>query len=370
MNLNLGTNSMKIIAVSGINLYEGGPLSVYYDFLDSIIASGYDKKYKIIAFVHRKQLFDKYEDKVQIVELPKSRRSYIHRLYYEFYFFKKISKHVDVDIWISLHDITPNVNARKVYTYCHNVSPFIEKNIKNIRYSFTNVVFSYLYKYIYRLNIKHATSIIVQTNWMRNAFLKMYPIKNVIVAKPDIKIDYQVKKISRCVQKKRFIFPAFPRYFKNFEIICEAAREIDATKAEIILTLDGSENAYSRALLKKYSDVKSISWIGLQSREKIYELYNDVDCLIFPSMMETWGLPISEFKITQKDMIIIDLPYARETLGEYMHALFFKPKNVESLRERILSVIENRQMYSATENVQIAPPVVTGWKALIELISK
>ena len=34
------------------------------------------------------------------------------------------------------------------------------------------------------------------------------------------------------------------------------------------------------------------------------------DFLIFPSLLETWGLPISEFEQTNKKMILANLPYA------------------------------------------------------------
>ena len=59
-----GKKMIKTVVISGINLFEGGPLSIYYDLLDSICSLGYDKKYKIIAFVHKINLFqfDKYKN--------------------------------------------------------------------------------------------------------------------------------------------------------------------------------------------------------------------------------------------------------------------------------------------------------------------
>ena len=51
---------MRTIVISGINLYEGGPLSIYYDCLDAVWRTGLYKEYRIIAFVHKKELFQKY----------------------------------------------------------------------------------------------------------------------------------------------------------------------------------------------------------------------------------------------------------------------------------------------------------------------
>lgn len=358
---------MKQFVISGINLFEGGPLSIYYDCLDAVNNLQLYKEFEIVAFVHKKSLFKKYESNITLIELPKSRKSYLNRFYYEYVYFKRYSLKHDVSIWISLHDMTPRVRAEKLFTYCHNVSPFIKKDLKNIRYSITNVLFSYFYKYIYRLNIKKATGIIVQTQWMRDAFFRMYPVNNVIVARPSIEIDYPPgEKESNNSQVTSFIYPAFPRYFKNFEIICEAAKELNAEECKIFLTLDGSENAYANEIYNKYKDVKSIVWLGLRPREEIFKLYNSVDCLIFPSTMETWGLPISEFKLTGKDMIIIDLPYARETLGSYNKAMFFQNDNPHSLLKCMRSVINHSEEYSQTSEQIVNHPVVNNWEELLK----
>ena len=63
---------MKKIVISGVNLFEGGPLSVYKDCLDSIIELGMHKKNSITIFVNKRDLFIDYMDKFEIIELPKS----------------------------------------------------------------------------------------------------------------------------------------------------------------------------------------------------------------------------------------------------------------------------------------------------------
>ena len=153
---------MKTLVLSGINLYEAGPLSIYYDCLDALLEKGIYREYKIIAFVHKFSLFEKYKTKIEFIELPDSRNSYLKRLNYEYFYFYSYSKSKDIDVWISLHDITPRVKAKRIYTYCHNPSPFMKKDISKIKYGPTNIAFSFFYKYLYRINIKSATAIILE----------------------------------------------------------------------------------------------------------------------------------------------------------------------------------------------------------------
>lgn len=357
----------KVIILSGINLYEGGPLSIYYDCLNSILELGLDKRYLIVAFVSKKKLFEEYENSIQIVELPKSRKNYLYRCFYEYIYFYMYSKKQDIYIWFSLHDMTPLVRSQKVYTYCHNASPFMEKDLRR-KYGMKNALISFLYKYVYRINIKRATGIIVQQNWIRERFMEMYSIKHIIVAHPDIKVNY----VFKCglkqfnSDKKTFLYVSYPRAFKNFEIICEACRITKNNNYDIILTLDGSENGYAERLIEDYADISNIKWIGLQSREAIFELYDKVDCLIFPSRLESWGLPISEFKLTGKPMILADLPYAHETLGEYNRVVFFDVGDAIALSHIIDSFCENSLRFSSAKNMEY--DYVNGWNELIKKI--
>ena len=98
------------------------------------------------------------------------------------------------------------------------------------------------------------------------------------------------------------------------------------------LTIDGSENRYAAKLRSEYGGLRSVSWLGIMPRDRILLLYAQADCLLFPSKLETWGMPISEFQQTGKPMLVIDLPYAHETVGTYPAVRFFPPGNPRFLR--------------------------------------
>lgn len=88
----------KKIVISAINLFEGGTLSVLKDCLYSIENDEQFNNDEFIALVHKKSLFDKNEyKKINFIEFPYSRKSYLYRLYYEFFYFKKFAKLNKVD---------------------------------------------------------------------------------------------------------------------------------------------------------------------------------------------------------------------------------------------------------------------------------
>ncbi len=364
----------KTLVLSGINLFEGGPLSIYYDILDNILACGYTEKYSVTAFVHKLSLFEKYkESPIEFIELPQSRESYINRLRYEYGYFKKYSKSRNVDVWFSVHDMTPSVRAGRLYTYCHNSTPFVKFNASSIKFSLTVYLFSLFYKYLYRINIKKATGIIVQQDWLRKGFRRLYGIKNIIVAHPDVSVPQGIEDDTSDAsgEENLFVFPTLPRHFKNVEVICEAARALEnkgITNFSVAVTLDGSENSYTEFLLEKYGDLKCMKWLGRVPRERVFELFRQSKCLIFPSRTETWGLPITEYKQTGKPIILADLPYAHETLGTYDKARFFDPDDAAELSELMLGAIDGTAEWQSFVEAPVDEPFCQGWRPLLSML--
>lgn len=361
---------MSNIVISGINICEGGTLSIYKELLNNLIENNYTKTNQIVAFVHDKEMFKEYEENINIIEIKKSKKSWFYRLWYEYIFFYFWSKKKDIDVWISIHDITPNVRAKKRYVYCHNTTPFIKNNKKIFKYDKKIFLFTMFYKYLYKFNINKNDAVIVQQNWIKKEFEKMYHIKNVIVARPDVKItNIKPQKQNSDNGKFKFIYASFPRVFKNFDIICEACDILSRRQIkqyEVILTMDGSENLYSKDIVEKYKENSNIKFIGLQKQDKLFELYLNSNCMIFPSKLESWGLPITEFKETKKTIILADLPYAHETIGDYDKTVFFNPDDANELAEKMIKEMTNNSNYQ--KNDYKIEQEIKNWKELLERI--
>jgi glycosyltransferase involved in cell wall biosynthesis len=373
----------KNIVISGINLFEGGPLSVIKDCLNFLNNSNYLKKYNFIALVHKKSLFDSITySNIEFIEFPKSRKSYLYRLYYEYVYFNQLSKKKKVYFWLSLHDISPNVGKIPQAVYCHNPSPFNTVNLSDIYLQPIQFFFRLFYKYLYQINIKRNKFVIVQQLWIKNQFIEMYGLKEnqIITAPPEIPeiVDKfiekgSIKNVNKDRSQKVFFFPTFPRPFKNIEVICEAMKllaDLNNINVKVIITIDGTENKYSKTIVKKYHHIDSIKFIGLIKREEVYEYYSKCDGLIFPSKLETWGLPLSEFKQFKKPMFVSNLPYAKETVGNYDFVNFFNPDDAVQLSKLFINAAENKLVFDQTKEVKYEKPFVKGWNELFSMLIK
>jgi glycosyltransferase involved in cell wall biosynthesis len=363
----------KRLVISAVNCTEGGILSVLQDCVASACGA-YGNEWEIIVLVNRKELVSSSVAKV--LEFPLSKQSWSSRFKHEWLYFNRLSKRLDPDVWLSLHDMTPIVQARRRVVYCHNALPFYAFRIKDALMDWKLGLFCIFYGWLYSINIRSNDFVVVQQDWIRSEFQRRYNVRNVIVAHPEgLNWDAGGKTAPFSETNSpyfRFCYPTLPRLFKNVEVACEAARllyESGRHDFELVLTMDGTENAYSRHIRKRFGYLPNILLVGRLNREDVFDLYRRSDCLIFPSKLETWGLPITEFKATKRPILVADLPYAQETIGNYDKVGYFPPNDAETLAELMVEVMEGKFISIGRHAAkQISAPYASSWMELWKLI--
>lgn len=362
-------NNKKNIVVSAVNVVDSGALAITTDCL-SYLSNELSGRYNIIAIVNNRSLF-KINDAV-FYEFPASKKSWINRLYYEYLHFKKLSSELKPFLWLSLHDMTPNVNSEIRAVYCHHPSPFYKLSLREFALDPLFCLFHFCYKYLYAINIRKNDFVIVQQGCMRKRFKDAFGLHNVIVAHPEVKFGVgQTGAAAAAKEKFTFFYPSLPRIFKNFEVVCEAVKLLSQNgkrEMEACLTISGSENTYAKYIYRKYGHLKAIRFLGPQPRDKIFEYYKTADCLLFPSKIETWGMPITEFKIFGKPILLADLEYARETLGGYDKARFFDPDDPAALAGLMKDLMDGRLVFDRPRPEKIEAPFASNWKELFGIL--
>lgn len=365
----------KTIVISAVNLRKGGTLTILRDclqYLSELVKGG---EYRVVAIVHKKELCD-YPG-IEYIEMPEVINGWGKRLWCEYVTMKKISEDLaPVYLWFSLHDTSPRVKADRQAVYCQTSFPFYKWSLRDFKMDFKIPLFAMFTKYAYKVNVKSNKYLVVQQNWLREGFHRMFRLEKerFIVAPPQRK---KVEVMPELIQNDvvTFFYASTPDCHKNFETLCEAARllEADLEKGcfKVVLTLNGEENKYSQWLKDKWGDLESIEFAGFMTKEKLYGYYQSADCLVFPSKVETWGLPITEFMEASGDkpMLLADLPYAHETAAGASKVGFFNPNDPMELKNRMKDLLKND--ISALESVpklEIEEPKADSWKELFEIL--
>lgn len=343
---------------------NSGLKTILEDCLQNISLLNKNEENKIIAFVPKKYNYPNIEYKV----ISMSKKSWFLRIYYEWIYFYLYSKKNQIDTWFSLHDISPNVKAVNKITYFHNPIPFYQTNKMDWLYDFKIALFSKFYLNFYQINSKKLTHIIVQQNFIKRLFQKK-GFQNILVAKPITQKIENFSDFDFDENKLKFIYPSEAKVFKNHIIIAEALQLLtqeEQKKIEIYFTFSPKAKRYTKYFFKKYRSIFSIKYLNWLTKNDLYGFYDKVDALLFPSKLETWGLPISEFKQFEKPIIISDLEYAKESLGNYDKVVFFNPENAQELAQILRNMLEQKQKFIKVNSNE--KPDFENWETLLKYI--
>ncbi|OEF47204.1 glycosyltransferase [Vibrio splendidus] len=361
---------MKIV-LSGVNLVEGGPLKIFLDVVDEFSKSGHE----LICLINDRQLFkDKYPNNVKFIEFKYPKKFWLFRVFFEYHHARRLCKKINPDVWFSLHDISPRLpDEVRQFVYCHNPSPFYNLTLRDLRFSKKFSLFSMFYKYLYGINIRKNEGVICQQSWISEKFRVQYGINNVVTCKPVPNLisnivpdDLSLDSFEPNCGKLTLFYPTLPRTFKNIEILIDAVRYKPNIQERVnfVVTISEEQGCYSRSLIEQAKGLPCFTFTGYLSRDQVDRHYRDCDVVIFPSKLETWGLPITEAISNNKPVIVSDLPYAHETVGNYSSVAFIPVDNPEYLSQLIDKILDGEQAFSkATFNDD--EQVIFGWDCLL-----
>lgn len=326
------------IMVFDVPAESGGALSVLHDFYNEYKL---DKKNEYIFVVSLPELRE--TSNIKVLRYPWIKKSWIHRLYFDHFVAPKLIKKYKVDKVFSLQNII--IPHTKVYqsVFVHNALPFSE-----YRFYFNESMFLWIYQNIIgrkiMKSIKKADQVIVQTKWMQKKCIEELGVNGEKVDVKQPKIDIEVKEFFQETKESlsTFFYPASGVVFKNHKIIVDAClklKENGITDYKVIFTLRSDENEHiSRLNTIIKNNQLPIKFAGSMARDEVFNYYTK-SILIFPSFIETVGLPILEAKMHETPILVADCIYARSILSNYNATNFFNHKNTLELSELMIKCI-------------------------------
>ena len=357
--------SRPTLVLSGVGMKEGGILSVMRHVMEAAERT-LPPDWRIIGLVHRKELVPTL--RAELLEFPDIKASWLKRMYFEWFTSRRLARELGATVWFSLHDITSLVDVPRQFVYCHNPACFTRPTLRSLYFDWVFFAHALMYGLLYSLNIRRNEQVFVQQSWIRDAFIKRFGAREVTVARPSSPTHARrARDINGPL--RRWIYPTFPRHFKNIEVIGDALLILEKNESwtgEVQVTIKGDESRYAHYLKRRFGHLRSLKFVGRQSASQMADLYANADGLLFPSRLETWGLPITEAQAIGLPMLIADLKYAHETVGSYEGVSFFDPTDARELAKLLLALsTAETKLGSAVASDQLGVPTEVGWDALI-----
>ncbi len=326
------------VLIYDVHASESGALAILDDLYNQIKAHQ-DKNVKWIFAVSTPV----YEpiDNIIIERFPWVKKNWVYRYFFDMVTTRKLLNKYKPDQVLSLQNKGIGYYRGPQIVYLH--LPFILTDHRfSIRvdgkrlWLYQNIVSKSIFS-----SLRKVDKTIVQTHWMKEALIKKAGIKeeSIIVRQPDISSNRIYKYVDSPENRKRYFYPATAFTYKNHMTLLKAflyAQEHGIGGYELILTIKSNENSYTQQLSDfAVKNGLSVVFGGPISREEVFQLYSK-STLVFPSYVESFGLPLLEAKVTGSPIIASNTPFSREILADYNKVQFFAEMDYEALGKAII----------------------------------
>ncbi len=318
---------MSRIAVYDIAADSGGALSILQSYYDAALNDSHNSWLFLVSTVDLES-----KNNIKILKFPWVKKSWIHRLFFDIFIARRIIKNNRINKVISLQNIIIWGAQCKQEVYLHQTLPFADKRY-SLRENTRFWIYQNLISRLIFISIKRASCIYVQTHWLANEVVQKIGIhkSRIIVEPPSLPVS--IKKYRyRKTKTKTFLYPAAPYEYKNHQIILDAVRLIPKADRNftVIFTFRGNENRYAQTIKNFVHENDFPIKFKPMSQRELFKTY-ETSTLLFPSTLESYGLPLAEARAIGSPIIAADSAFSREILKSYSRYYPYRPNSIREL---------------------------------------
>lgn len=323
------------IVVNDIAASCGGAMTILKQFYDYVKHN--DTKNEWVFLLGDKYLEE--TDRIKIRCFPDVKKSRIKKVLFDCFYGKRVIHSFDPDVVVSLQNIITFGVKKTQILYVHQSIPFQkEKNFSFLKKEERSLaVIQHIVGIFIKASVKRADKVFVQTKWIQKAVAEKCGKKeeDIHLAFPTVEtFEPDVSKFDHT----RFFYPTSNQLYKNNDVILRACDELNAMGIhDFLVDLTLPEGTIVQ---------KNIRCVGYLSREQMIDEYQSC-ALLFPSYIETVGLPLLEARSCNTMILASDTAFAHECLDGYANAKFFAFFDSEELADEMKKIIE----YPATPSV-------------------
>ena len=334
------------IMVIDVPATSGGALSILQEFHAEVLAND-DKINKWVFVVSTPQL--RQTENVKVLNYPWIKKSWLHRLYFDCFVAPQLVKSYQIDRVFSLQNlVVPRTSVPQV-VYVHQPLPFVEHRFRFAEdpklWFYQNVLSRAIF-----WSMRRAQKVIVQTEWLRlqGSNKSGSPKEKIHVVRPSVNAAVITAYQNNDNSRKTFFYPASSILYKNHSVAikaCEVLKEQGVHDYRVIFTLTGKEDNHISLLYQRAQQQGlPVRFAGPMQRAEVFQQYQKA-VLLFPSYVETFGLPLLEAALHGSPVIAAGTMISREVLGGYPNAHFFDYSDpselAEIMRKMIMGEIEH-----------------------------
>lgn len=351
--------TMKV-AIDAVGIFGHGGATVLKDLLHWLPTAKPDWTWHVFLSDRQSRDFDDplVADSV-VLESVKSGSSKWSRLLWINVLLQKRVRAINANVIFSFANVGAIRPSRQQVVFCQQPNAFFKD--ANREWQVMMNLHMFILRQFILISLRPSKAVIVQTKAMKNKIMEFYPsVKRKTHIIPSgysgcigrDNVRSSKKNLIDQNSGPQFIYVSAVRPPKNHMLLIKAFSHILRVfpKATLLLTadLESTKNPQEKALtLELQREVRRVLiedrvvWLGLLNKEEVEYAYCKSDMLLFPSLTESFGLPLVEAMSENCLIAASDLPYAHDVAGDA--AVYFDPYDEYSIAETVVNLLQSEE---------------------------
>lgn len=335
---------LSTILVNATALRTGGALTILRQFVEFVSSSSHN----YVIFVYP-NISLPHQDNCEFIQIDKT--SWFRRVLWDSFGVNRWINNCqrEVSIVISLQNTSIRTNLKQI-VYLHQALPYHQYSWNILKKNEIKLfLYTKFYKFFINAFMKDKDVIIVQSNWLKKIIENEHGNLIVKVFRPSVEkllpeYDLLAHNVPAILDTKFLFYPSSFFSYKNHLFLLDVIDKVRIEKFSLVVTFKkGENNEFDNRVIALGLEEK-IYYSGYLSKTEIVMFYDKSHAVIFPSEIETFGLPLLEAAGIGKKLICADLAYAHDVIDGYHGVEFVESKNITKWRDALLACLKNERM--------------------------
>ncbi|MFV3410585.1 glycosyltransferase [Bdellovibrio bacteriovorus] len=333
----------KRIFINALNSRTGGGKTILLNILEQIPKQKDNNKVFILV-PNAPEFAAIQQNNLTLFKIPRPLQSEFLLPFTYLVVIPLILSYLKIDVIFNLADLVIRTKLKQVYLFDWPYAIYPDSTVWK-KLALLEYIKRKIKLYFIKRHLNVPVCVIAQSTAMRDRLKDLYKISNIeVIPNPAWFMNTTKSPLPHILPigtRLLYLTGYYPH--KNIEILLDVAQLIEEKelKYRIILTLD-PKRIDSKPVL---DEIKSrnlshiIVNIGQVRPEDVFSLYNEVDALIMPTLLETYGLPYIESMSQNKTIFTSDLDFAHSVCQDA--AFYFNPLDAHSILTTISHAFAN-----------------------------
>jgi glycosyltransferase involved in cell wall biosynthesis len=318
--------------------------------------------------------------------VPHRNKNWLSRFYWEQVTLPQIIQREKINLLFSFANTGPRFPGCRQVLYVQQSLPY--GNFTPVRHRLRWAMICGVFRQLIGLAQLGADRIVVPTRWLveplRRSVGNRVPAHRYVVSPPGIpgigashpepspqeQALIQQIKSGQASGERILFYPCFPAPYKNIPMLLEAFALLQAKlkpPVKLLLTFNRESPEYfpcKQEIFETFQRLnldESVLFCGTLSPSAVHQVYTLCDAMLFPSQVETIGLPLLEAMAQGAPIVSADTPFAREICQSA--AIYAKANTPAAFAEAIEQVLIHPAQQSALRDAGLTRAGAFSWEA-------